>query len=115
MPVDLNAIMAVNYRRMCEIGGKYSNYCEFHQNLLKQIQKHLWNQTEKSYFDHHNYGLNPGQKIDYYASNFFPLWLKAGNNEVELIETLKKSGVLDYKTPDFRPGTTFGHHFEHEL
>ena len=70
--------MAYNYRSLCDITAK-EIYCTSYENLASSIEKYLWNSAKESYYDYHISEESQGTddlEMDYYASNFFPLWLK---------------------------------------
>ena len=100
IPVDLNAIMTNNFKRMAEMDSLKSEYwLERYENMVANMEETLYNAAFESYFDFNHVTGRHSER--YYSSNFVPLYLKdypeyvsPDDRDEKLMNYLENKGVL---------------------
>ncbi|CAL2051781.1 unnamed protein product [Caenorhabditis brenneri] len=101
IPVDLNVIIANNYRYMAYYADHFGRfeksaiYREKFENLSESIQSVLWDESKGAWFD---YDLSLKKRnLNFYPSNVYPLMIPGKEKYSNKIESyIKSSGVLNF-------------------
>uniref|UniRef100_A0A1I7V3P5 Trehalase n=1 Tax=Caenorhabditis tropicalis TaxID=1561998 RepID=A0A1I7V3P5_9PELO len=101
IPVDLNTIIANNYRYMASYSDhfglfdKSARYREKFEKLKEAIQSVLWDEGAGAWFD---YDLTTQKKnLNFYPSNVYPLLIPGFETHADRVaDYMKVSGALNY-------------------
>ncbi len=104
VPVDLNAVMYMNYASVAEFHSLLGDaerseaFAAKASALQKSIRAVMWNEEERMWFDYDF--LNSRARNNFYPSNLFPLWAECYEPSERMLVAessvayLKKSGAI---------------------